>query len=402
MTRLPTPLRPLFPIAKRSIVAATELVAPLTTRLPRSPAQPGLPRHLVSSTPVYAAEHPRTGIAVTPVVPAHSVDRPPPIGVPAGHPPFDARRRAEIPEAFVATVPNGRSVGSYGAVIADDALLFDLSPYFGAFRPSQHPLLLRFRLPPVQDVPGRVAVLTTRGVDNYYHFIVDVLPRLELLAQAGVVPDGYVVSRRTRFQRELLDRLGVDEASMIEPEDVAHVRAEELVVPSLPDNHLRHPAWVSSWLRSRLLPVQPAAPHRRLYVGRGTARHTRRIENQLEVVAALEPLGFVSIDPGSLSVAEQIRLFAEAEIVVGAHGAAMTNAVFCPEGAAVVELFSDKYVNECYWNLVSTVDGLRYRYLVGSDRGRRRGGRMGPQVAGDIVVDVPLLSETLGDLGVSR
>jgi hypothetical protein len=31
----------------------------------------------------------------------------------------------------------------------------------------------------------------------------------------------------------------------------------------------------------------------------------------------------------------------------------------------VVELFAGDYVNECFWALATTVDDLRYRYLVG-------------------------------------
>ena len=37
-------------------------------------------------------------------------------------------------------------------------------------------------------MPGSVGVLTTRGSENYYHFLTDVLPRLELLRRAGASP----------------------------------------------------------------------------------------------------------------------------------------------------------------------------------------------------------------------
>ena len=65
----------------------------------------------------------------------------------------------------------------------DDTLLFDLSPYYGAAVPSQHPVFLRCRPQVVTELSGSVGVLTTRGSENYYHFLFDVLPRLELLAR---------------------------------------------------------------------------------------------------------------------------------------------------------------------------------------------------------------------------
>ena len=93
-----------------------------------------------------------------------------------------------------------------------------------------------------------------------------------------------------------------------------------------------------------------------------------------------------------------MRAFAEAECIVGPHGAGLTNLAFAAPGAAVVELFARDYVNECFWALASTVEGLRYRYLVGDGtpvRSRRNRG-----VASDIRVDprqvLRLLDELIG------
>ncbi len=388
MTRLPTPLRPLFPLAKRGVLMATEIAGPLTRRLPSGGDRPGPPRHLAASTPDYATAHPEAGIDVVEVLPSVEITRDEPVGLPADHFSFAHHRRATVPPAIVARIPGGRAVGHYGAVVsADDALLFDLSPYYGAFRPSQHPIFLSARLPPVEEVAGTVGVLTTRGVDNYYHFLTDVLPRLELLRRGGIEPDRYVVNRSTAFQRDLLDAVGVPEERTLPSANHPHLRADHLVVSSLPDSHLRTPPWVAAWLRQAFIPTDPspAPAHRRLYVTRGQRKHTRHVENEAEVLAALSPYAFETVDPGALSVAEQVRIFAEAEIVVGAHGAALTNLVFCPAGAAVVELFPPDYVNVCYWSLAWAVGGLRYRYLVGDGWPKKPRPMLG--VASDVTVD---------------
>jgi capsular polysaccharide biosynthesis protein len=91
-----------------------------------------------------------------------------------------------------------------------------------------------------------------------------------------------------------------------------------------------------------------------------------------------------------------VRAFAEAEYIVGPHGAGLTNLAFAPPGAAVVELFAGDYVNECFWALACTVEGLRYRYLVGDGtptRSRRNRG-----VASDITVDTRQVRRLLDDL----
>ncbi|HUO48841.1 MAG TPA: glycosyltransferase family 61 protein, partial [Acidimicrobiales bacterium] len=334
-------------------------------------------------------------ITVSEIVAPVELERALPEGLPPRHWAFAAKAVETVPAQIVAALPGGRAVGHYGAVVTpDDTLLFDLSPYYGAFDPTQHPIFLRPWLPPVHDEAGSVGVLTTRGVDNYYHFLTDVLPRIELLRRAGHQPDRYLVNRVTRFQVELLDRLGIGDAMVVQSAAVPHLRAERLLVPSVPDSHLRAPPWVTAWLRATLLP-DDQGPARRLYVSRGDKPNTRRVENEAEVLAALAPYGFEVIDPGGLSVQEQVRRFAEAELVVAPHGAALTNLVFCPPGAAVIELFPPDYVNVCYWALADTVPGLRYRYLVGD--GRPGPDRRASGVASDVRVDPGVLVGLVDD-----
>jgi capsular polysaccharide biosynthesis protein len=364
----------------------TQLVGPITRRLPRAVPQSGPPRYVTNSTRDYAWTHPDAGIAVVEVAPKTEIERTAPIGLPSDHWAFTTRTRDAVPANVVARIPNGRVVEHYGAVITDDnTLLFDLSPYFGSIRGSQHPLYLRARLPHPHVVPGSLGVLTTRGSDNYYHFLTDVLPRLDLMARAGVSVDRFVVNRTMPFQSEMLNVLGIGEDRCIQSADHPHVQADELVVSSLPDAQLCNPAWVAPWLREKFRQAEVQPPHRRLYLSRGTKKHTRRVENEAELLAALEPYGFVSIDPGALPVAEQIKVFSESEIVIGAHGAALTNIVFCPAGASVIELFSPDYVNVCFWTLACTLPGLRYRYVVGN--GAPTTVRSNRGVASDVRVD---------------
>ncbi len=392
MTRLPSALRPLFPLVKAGVLGATRVVSPLTRRLPSR-----VPRDTADDTAGYARAHADGGVVVTEVAAALDLGRPLPAGLPPDHPQFAAHRRAHMDANVVARVRNGRVLGHYAAVITeDDTLLFDLSPYYGVRRASQHPVFLRVRLPEVRSVAGSVGVLNTRGTDNYYHWLTDVLPRLELLRRAGAEPEAYLVDRSTRFQREMLDHLGITaDRCLASP----HLRADELIVPSLPDANLKTPPWIVPWLRAQFLPDDIGAPHRRLFVGRGRHKHTRRLENEAELLHALGPLGFEAIDPGAMAPADQVRWFAEAECVVGVHGAGLTNLAFAPPGAGVVELFAPDYVNECFWALASTVEGLRYRYLVGDGRpAPSAAARRNRGVASDVTVDPRQVLRLLGEL----
>ncbi|WP_196223227.1 DUF563 domain-containing protein [Roseibium sp. RKSG952] len=88
-------------------------------------------------------------------------------------------------------------------------------------------------------------------------------------------------------------------------------------------------------------------PWRKVYVARDDAK-IRRIQNEQDLWQRLEPLGFERIIPGTMSHAEQVRLFDEAKVIVGAHGAGLTNLLFTQEGGQVVELFPANYVQSSY------------------------------------------------------
>jgi capsular polysaccharide biosynthesis protein len=247
-------------------------------------------------------------------------------------------------------------------------------------------------------VSGRLGVLANRGDFNYCHVLLDVLPRLGVLERCPEIPfpKRWYAPVRTAFQRELIAAVGISPEQVIDSTRVLHVQAECLVVPGLPDDDLRIPEWVVGFLRSHLLPEGvERVPGRRLYVTRGSQRHSRIVTNGPEVQAMLAGRGFVEIDPGTMSVREQVKAFAEAEVIVAPHGAALTNLVFASPGSLVVEIFAPDYVNICFWALAERVAGLDYRYLVGEGMPRPGREKAMAGVASDITVDVSKLARLL-------
>jgi len=100
----------------------------------------------------------------------------------------------------------------------------------------------------------------------------------------------------------------------------------------------------------------PTAPL--IYVARTDSQH-RRMRNEEALIGFLEPLGFRSVSPGSLSPEQQVVLFREARAVIGPHGAGMTNIAFCRPGTLVYELFPRFYPNACM-NRLAQSGGLIY------------------------------------------
>lgn len=94
---------------------------------------------------------------------------------------------------------------------------------------------------------------------------------------------------------------------------------------------------------------------------------SRMLANQEELLEKLERAfpqeAFQPVQLETLSVREQIILFANAKGVIAPHGSGLSNIIFLPQSALVVELFPRHYVVKCYMNLAKLLN-LPYRGLI--------------------------------------
>lgn len=402
MPRLPSALEPAFPLVKRAHRFATRRVGAVTRQVAvRRPGPRALPHTGTTSSQETAALAP-SYVRMHPGGPAVSVSRAVPVGEPAEHWYFRALTDVCFGARFTLEVTDGLVVGNYSAhVVPGGVLDHETSHYFGTTGWREHPIYLRGRLPRARHVGGTLLSLATRGTAvNYYHVLMDMLERYAVFAESMPAerPDALLVNRNTPYAREYLSLLGLDSFPTIEPTKHGAVRADRLLVPSLPNAENLAPPWTTEWLRERLPPVRLAGRPRRIYVTRGSRRNSRRVVNEAALLEVLRPLGFSVFDPGEHSVQEQIDHFAAAEVVVGPHGAGLTNLVFASPGVKVLELFAPRYLNPGYWAIASNIPESTYRYLVGLPADRRPAGARMNSVYQDITVDVPTFRALLHDL----
>ncbi len=397
MVRLSPRLRPMWPYLKPAYTQATRMVAPVSVRA--SQLRGGyLPTGYVESMEEAAAT---TGGRCLTVRPPEMLTRTVPKGIPDRSADYAPWLSEHVRRVAVAELPHGRVLSPHNAVITgNDDLLVEVSLYFGTSRAREHPIFLHpFPGMPL-EVGGRLGLLAMQGDTNYYHFMVDVLPRLGVLEQCPAValPDLWYAPKSTLVQRELLERMGIDLERVIDSSETRHVVAETLVVPSPAAMTIVNPPWVVEFLRRKLLPPQAKRIEGRgIYVTRGAAMNNRRVDNEPELMDYLGRRGFDMVDPGKLSALEQIETFAQASMIVGAHSAGLVNLTFAAPGAAVVELFPAGGVNACYWKLAQSVPGLEYRYVLGT--GDPEPVSLSEFLVSDIQADIPAIGNTLDDLG---
>lgn len=285
--------------------------------------------------------------------------------------------RSVLP-TFIARIPGGRIYGQDADVITpDNRLLADVSLYEPrvAFRTSViHPGWIVRKFPAPQKLKGRVAVLASTHTSNYFHWMLQLLPRLELFRLGGLSIDEFdaFIARppSSAFHRETLQHLGIPDNKLIQTGKEFHAEAEELWVTSSLQGISHESRWVIGWLKHTFLPANPANGHERIFISRSDAKH-RILRNEAECFELLQQHGFQKVTLTGMPVPEQARIFSSARYIVGSHGAGLTNLAFCSAGTRVLEFITPDHIRPVYWQLAACAN-LQYTYLkcaryVGSD-----------------------------------
>ena len=254
------------------------------------------------------------------------------------------------------------------------------------------------------SVPSALWV-TDNVSNNYFHWMVESLPRL--LRAERRHPDQHVLLLPRHYRRlayvpftlqafPQIERIGWIGAR-------SKVRAQHLVVvprlPRQPPERLPDAGELAEVARRVGGLAGDKAVARRIYFSRADARR-RRARNERDVVRVLRAHDFeiIRIDPRSPW--EQVRSSLGANVMVGVHGAALTNLMFMPKAARLLELRHPALHWDVYRKLAE-VFGIEYRAQAcePAEGGARpvEGRDRSVHQHTDLVVDLDQLKENLRD-----
>lgn len=123
-----------------------------------------------------------------------------------------------------------------------------------------------------------------------------------------------------------------------------------------------------------------------LYVSRNESS-MRRILNEEELLPGLRDMGFHVISPGTLSMSEQIDAFRNARIVLAAHGAGLTNIMFCRPNTTLIEIFPEGGVHGSAFLRIASQLNFPYYYVVG-EKVENKQSKKNPNNS-DLILDKP-------------
>lgn len=229
--------------------------------------------------------------------------------------------------------------------------------------------------------------------DNYFHWLTESLPRLLLAREAGI-NSPILLPRFARVRSFVKESLELLNETWVELEPHKQYRVRHLFLTSKTAAAGNPRADILSKVRERLLdsvaesslPEHTRERASKVWLTRKSVGR-RHLVNESDLIEKLQKHGFIVVDPGKLSIAEQVKLFSASKTIAGVHGAGLTNMLFMePEGRVIEVRAKEDSHNNCYFAMASACSHS-YGYLLAKPLTRKK--------HSDLVLDV---SEHLAEI----
>lgn len=186
----------------------------------------------------------------------------------------------------------------------------------------------------------QVGIIFDRWMLNYYHWMVFCVPKLILLSKVLGVERLFMPSDLTAipsFVWQTLELLSLQKEALVPISSGIH-HADELCFV--------HGAWPSPFtcqltrrkLCSGVVGGQPPDTKQVFLLRNANTSNPRALVNESEVLQLCAQMGIKAVDPGALTLREQIALFQNVDLVIAVHGAALANMLWMRPGSRVIEI----------------------------------------------------------------
>ncbi len=224
---------------------------------------------------------------------------------------------------------------------------------------------------PVKNVDGMcTSIQCGPGWENYYHWLVDNLPRLYTLSQPRFQKEPliylYLCGNLPSFVHQVLDAVLPANIKKMKTNPNRRLFVSKYIwLPYLSGDCSGYlPPTYLQWLNDRLtgyFHLRPIAkPDASIYISRQGASQ-RSYNNESSLIDAFAKLGLKSYRLEEYSFRDQVNLFRKAKLVVGRHGAGFTNLMFSNH-TKVFEHFSSKPFN--HYRLLCKAKNIQYSNLI--------------------------------------
>jgi hypothetical protein len=242
-------------------------------------------------------------------------------------------------------------------------------------RPSILRYILRRFTSPVREISNPICLYY--GSKNYYHFYNDIVFSISTLSDIGVLKDRPVLVPaelgKTSYFLEAIKQSPLLKSVQFEFQN-------DFEIIRVSDPIFCHPAYGRP--QNIIVAVERTFESQAccnrvniseyIYVTRKNS--VRSASNESDICSALQDRGFDVVDCGRMSLEEQRQTFCNARVVIGLHGAGLTNLVHIQtHSCSVLEIFPEDFITPCFAYLCEEL-GLEYSAHVSTPLSASDGG----------------------------
>ncbi len=224
----------------------------------------------------------------------------------------------------------------------------------------------------ILHLKGATLSLVVDGWRIYGHWLVDMLPKLERARLSGIHIDQYLLPAPTKsWQMAMLDAVGIAQEKCVFVDlSTTAVRCDHLIIPTYDRfNSEVRPDFINAHERLRqqyAADITPDAANKNLFVARSEG--VRTLVNREAVEKLVTEMGFEMIRPETMTLTEQIKLFASARAIIGECGSALNNAVFSFPGTHVASIQNAEHPDHLQAQ-IAYLKGHNIYYALGEPAG---------------------------------
>lgn len=233
--------------------------------------------------------------------------------------------------------------------------------------------------PHTTDAPSGIMIFGT-GVDNWYHWVVELLPLAHLSNFLPdqydhlplIVPEGVMKVKQFRdsiravcWKRDIISiphRLHSFETLIVIGKPVLEPIYLHDHSPTKMEYYSMHATQISKFIDAtkRSMEILPCPSDKRIFLARG---NESRSYNQDELINIVKSKRFSIVFPEKLSFKEQVEVFHNAQYIIGASGAAFTNTLFCQPKTRILCWVYKNYEEFCSFSNIAKVTGSEFRSI---------------------------------------
>jgi hypothetical protein len=199
---------------------------------------------------------------------------------------------------------------------------------------------------------------------GHFHWFTEVLPKLSCLGSKSaelclLLPD-------TVYMREIavpsLQQTGIDFAAIHFMQVDSFYKATQLYYITRVSRTGQMSPSVMQQIQKKFTTGKGT---RKIYISRDNAA-CRKVTNESAFATMLQRYDIETVFAEKLSFSDQVNLFTSANLLIGVHGAGLTNCLFMNQGSKVIELRKkeNQGSNVGYWHLADSL-GHSYGYFNG-------------------------------------